>query len=216
MNTVVTELEAWPRRLHTKIVGTTFEGRQSLLTECKRQGIADIRLVRDPSNRYDPFAIAVEADLNQEDGGIKSVQLGFLSNSEHFCADCGAIVGNALFHNSRKIRCRECGMVFKLGQDNSHTACPNPSCRTAVEVASSKVVICPRCGGVDFGRGGLATRISRAMASGVEYRASVTEYTGGDGYAGGQQQRSMGCNVLIERIETNERTTGGDTDGAGT
>lgn len=193
MSQTMAATSAWPRRVHTKIVGTTFEGRQDLLAECKRLGITGLRLVPDPANRYDPYAVGVEAEVNNGNGNKTIMRLGFLSNSDHVCSDCGGIVGNAMFQNSKIVRCGECETMFNIGAiPGERTICP--ACGYSFETAICKVVTCPRCGGTDFGRGGLATRIFRAMTAGMNYRATVMEYTGGS------QGKSIGCNILLEAI----------------
>jgi Zn-finger nucleic acid-binding protein len=201
MNQTMTATSAFPRRVHTKIVGITFEGRQEILAECKRQDVSVLHLVPDPTNRYDSLAVGIEADIIDGSGAATTVRLGYVSNSDHVCSDCGAIVGNSMFQNSKTARCPECETLYNLGANiPEHTICP--ACNTTVETAISKVVICPRCGGVDFGRGGLATRILRAITAGVTYRATVMEYTGGEPGPGGKI-KTMGCNILLEIDQSN-------------
>lgn len=206
MNPTATMPDTFPKRFNTKVVGTTFEGRQQLLAECRRQDIRDLELVPDPTNRYDSHAVAVEARMVSDSGRAVTVRLGFLSNSDRVCSDCGKLVGAALFEKSRQLRCPECD--FEFGYDDpvvtrgpsgiSQMLCPR--CGEDVELGLAKVVSCPGCGGTDFGRGGLATRLSRALAAGIHYRAWVEDYTGGDSTSDGRQ-RSLGCNIRIERIE---------------
>ena len=104
--------DLWPGKVNTKIVGTTFEGRQELLAQCRRQGVRELRLVPDPMNRYDPCAVGIEAEIRDSDGNLKTVRLGFLSNSDRVCSDCGKVVGGALFERSRTISCPNCCKGF--------------------------------------------------------------------------------------------------------
>lgn len=198
--------ETWPKKCHTKIVGCTFEGRQDILAACRDQGITELELVRDPLNRFDPHAVAIKASVRDDQGRAKPVQLGFLSNSDRICCDCGAVVGASLFKQSRQLRCPECSEEFGyddpvVSRGPGGTAvmlCPG--CGEDVELDLAKVVVCPNCGGTDYGRGGLATRFSRALAAGIRYRVQVMEYTGGEVGRDGKA-RSMGCNIRIEKIE---------------
>ena len=198
--------ETWPKRCHTKIVGTTFEGRQELLARCRDQGVRDLELVPDPLNRYDPYAVAIEARINDESGNPTNIRLGFLSNSDRICSDCGTLVGGPMFERSRRLRCNDCGREFGyddqvVTQDgNGVPIIECPGCHSSVDLGLSKVVVCPNCEGNDFGRGGLATRFSRALAAGVRYSVRVMEYTGGD-IAPSGRQKSLGCNIRIQRSE---------------
>lgn len=199
--------EMWPRKCHTKIVGTTFEGRQEILATCRDQGVTELELVRDPLNRYDPHAVAIMANIRDVQGQAKSVQLGFLSNGDRICYDCGAVVGALLFKQSRRLRCPECSVEFGY-DDPVVSRGPNgtavmlcPGCGEDVELDLAKVVVCPSCSGTDYGRGGLATRFSRTLAAGIRYRVQVMEYTGGEIGRDGRA-RSMGCNIRIEKIES--------------
>lgn len=194
-------VDQYPRRVHTKIVGTTFEGRQDLLAECKLQGVTELRLVPDPHNRFDCNAIAIEANITDRNDSTQTVRLGYLSNSDRVCSDCGQLVGAGLFDRSRTLRCGECDHVFGysdpvVGRRNSgETFVSCPKCGDTVDMELAKLVICPGCGGSDFGRGGLATRFSRALAAGVQYRVRVMEYTGRE------NGKSLGCNIAIQRVE---------------
>lgn len=204
MNVVMTPRETWPGTVRTKIVGTTFEGRQDILAECRHQGIERLELIPEPRNRYDPCAIAVCARLRHGNTGTRLVQLGYLSNSERVCSDCGNLVGGSLFERSRKLRCPECSAFFGYddpvvvaGSDGA-SCMECPACGCSSDLSLAKVVICPRCGGIDFGRGGLATRMSRALAAGIVYTVRALDYTGGDSGPDGKQ-KSMGCNIVVER-----------------
>lgn len=199
MNAIATITDTWPRRVHSKIVGTTFEGRQEILARCKQLGIQRLELIREPENRYDTHAVAVEAQV-----GRHHLKLGYLTNSDRLCCDCGNLVGGSLFDRSRTLRCGECGHCFgysdpvitRRGNGESMIECP--SCGSSVDLWSAKVVPCPNCGGIEYGRGGLATRLSRAMAAGFNYEVRVMEYTGGDLGPDGKS-KSLGCNIRIER-----------------
>ena len=46
---------------HSKIVGTTFENRQDILAHL--EGSESLRVRREPENRYDPRAVAVDVDI---------------------------------------------------------------------------------------------------------------------------------------------------------
>jgi len=206
MNPTATATGMWPKRVNTKIVGTTFEGRQELLAECRKQDIRELELVRDPMNRYDPNAIGVEARITDESGNPMTIRLGFLSNSDRVCSDCGRLVGGALFEKSRRLRCPDCD--FEFGYDDPVVSrgpdgvammlCPQ--CGEDVELGLAKIVSCPGCSGTDFGRGGLATRLSRALAAGVRYRARVEDFTGGEIGSDGKV-KSLGCNIRIDRVD---------------
>lgn len=201
--------DTWPKRCHTKIVGCTFEGRQDILTTCRDQGVTELELVRDPLNRYDSHAVAIIATIKDEQGQAKSVRLGFLSNSDRICCDCGAVVGATLFKQSHRLRCPECSEDFTIDtpvvtkNPDGTTAMLCPGCGESVELDLAKVVSCPHCGGTDYGRGGLATRFSRALAAGIRYRVQVMEYTGGEIGRDGKA-RSMGCNIRIAKIENQQ------------
>lgn len=201
MNPTATIQDTWPRRVHSKIVGTTFDGRQEILAECRRLGVQRLELVREPDNRYDNHAVAVEAQV-----GRNRLRLGYLSNSDRLCHDCGNLVGGSLFDRSRTLRCQECGHVFGYTdpvvgrRDNGETFVECPKCSESVDFWNAKVVACPDCGGIEYGRGGLATRFSRALAAGIHYDVRVMEYTGGDAGSDGKL-KSMGCNIVIQRRE---------------
>lgn len=146
-------IDTWPKTIRTKIVGTTFEGRQDILAECRRQGVEALSLVPEPTSRYDPHAIAVEAQITSDSGRVKTARLGFLSNSDRICSDCGMVVGGALFEKSRRLRCPECGQEF--GYDSPVVTAGRdrvpviecPGCGSSVELGLAKVVHCPSCGG---------------------------------------------------------------------
>lgn len=66
------------RRLHTKVVGVTFEGRQKVLGRLLHYHPDQviIHLNRDPHNPYDPCAIAVVAEVINKG----SAPLGYLNS----------------------------------------------------------------------------------------------------------------------------------------
>lgn len=205
MNQSAMLCELWPLKVNTKIVGTTFEGRQELLAECRRQGVKQLKLVPDPMNKYDPCAVGVETEIQDNDGRPKTIRLGFLSNSDRVCSDCGKVVGGALFEKSKTVQCPSCckgfgydDRVIYQGTDGE-TAIECPRCGNDVDLHANKLVVCPSCGGTDFGRAGLATRFFRALAAGVQYRVCVADYTGGDIGPDGKR-KSLGCNIRIERV----------------
>lgn len=200
--TTATIQDAHPKKVHTKIVGVTFEGRQEVLRECQRLGVQRLELVLEPDNQYDENAVAVEARV-----GAKRLKLGYVTNSDRLCFDCGNLVGGSLFQRSRTFFCEACDSVFgfddpavSVGSDGE-SVIECPKCSAPVDFSNSRVVRCPSCGGTDFGRGGLATRLSRAIASGVVYDARVMEFTGGEAGPDGRT-KSIGCNILIHRRDS--------------
>lgn len=60
------------RVLVTKVVGVTFEGRQNLIAQLK--GNEPCRISPEPSNKYDPNALAVHVAYN---GGV--LHIGYVS-----------------------------------------------------------------------------------------------------------------------------------------
>lgn len=205
MNTSTTLCDLWPAKVRTKIVGTTFEGRQELLAQCRRQNIRKLKLVPDPMNKYDPCAVAVEADILDERETPKTIRLGYLSNSDRVCSDCGKVVGGMMFEHSQTIQCPHCCKTFGMddrvisqGPDGT-TVLECPRCGTDIDFHACKMVICPNCKGADFGRSGLATRFFRALAAGVTYEVFVADYTGGETGSDGRR-KSLGCNIRIERV----------------
>lgn len=196
----------FPKKINTKIVGTTFEGRQLFLAECRKQGIRKLNLIPDPLNKYDSYAVAVEAQIRRPSGTTKTVRLGYISNSDRVCSDCGTMVGGSAFERSKTIQCPGCGYAFGF-DDNVIISGPDgdaaiicPQCGNDVELHANKLVVCPKCGGTDFGRAGLATRLFRAIAAGISYTVRVEDYTGGDVGPGGKV-KTLGCNIRIERVE---------------
>lgn len=206
MNVCEMASELWPLKVRTKIVGTSFEGRQDLLAECRRQGVRQLKLVPDPMNKYDPCAVGIEAEILDVEGKPKNIRLGFLSNSDRVCSDCGQVVGGAYFEKSRTISCPSCckgfgfeDRVITQGADGDPVIeCPR--CGNDVELHANKLVVCPSCKGTDFGRAGLATRFFRALAAGIKYEVRVIDYTGGDIGSNGKK-KSLGCNIRIEKIK---------------
>lgn len=196
--------ELWPHKVRTKIVGTTFEGRQDILDQCRRQNVKNLRLLPEPMNKYDPYAVAVVAEIRDADGSQKTVQLGYLSNSERVCSDCGQIVGGSYFEKSKTIQCPRCCKGFGyddrviISGPDGEPAIECPRCGSDVELHANKLVVCPSCRGTDFGRAGLATRFARALAAGVQYEVIVTDYTGGELGPGGKI-KTLGSNIIIRR-----------------
>lgn len=65
------------------------------------------------------------------------------------------------------------------------------SCDNVVEKATEDED-CPKCGGC-LNRDGLATELAHYIDNGYNYKARVTQYTGGNG-------KTMGLNIIIEKI----------------
>lgn len=197
-------VELWPKKVRTKIVGTTFENRQDVLAKCREQNIRQLRLVPEPTNKYDPFAVAVVADIRDSNSKSETLQLGYLSNCDRVCSDCGQVVGGSYFENSKTLQCPMCCKVFGTGDTvitqgaDGEPVIECPRCGFEVDLDAHKLVICPRCKGADFGRAGLATRFFRAIAAGQNYEVIVTDYTGGDIGPGGRK-KTLGCNIIIRR-----------------
>ena len=104
MNTII---DYFPKRINTKIVGATFEGRQKWLYLCKVQGVREVKLIAEPDNPYDSNAIAVTANLNI--GGVfHEGKLGYISNSERACLNCGNVLGNKYFSDDETPACPNC------------------------------------------------------------------------------------------------------------
>jgi hypothetical protein len=82
----------YPDKVFSKIVGTTFDNRQEKIVRAKEAGAAMLHLEREPENAYDPDAIGVWVELYSKEGGYETIQLGYISNSEYACADCGYIM----------------------------------------------------------------------------------------------------------------------------
>lgn len=78
-----------PGNFHTKLVGTTFEGRQEAIARCRNMRVKNIKLTREPFNRWDDNAIAVEATFRNEQGDLETIQLGYIANAESACRSCG-------------------------------------------------------------------------------------------------------------------------------
>lgn len=60
------------------------------------------------------------------------------------------------------------------------------------------------CGSTDFDREGLATKLARAIDTGVEYVCTVEEYTGGEGLGEDGTTKNFGVNVKIEMLHTSK------------
>lgn len=76
-----------PTKFFTKVVGTTFEGRQAYIKLAKEAGVTQVNLRREPTNPYDGFAIAADVILPTGE----ELQLGYISNKERECNKCGKI-----------------------------------------------------------------------------------------------------------------------------
>lgn len=187
----------FPSKVNTKIVGTTFEGRQEKLKLCEQQGIQVLSLRRDYTNQYDPEAVAVEAKVKSNNEEEETIQLGYLSNSDRMCIVCCRMMDGAQFSRSRTVKCPQCSEHFIYSKAGD-VACPK--CGTHFKTENAKVVTCPTCYGDDWVRDGLASVISKAMQAGIQYSVRVTAYTGGDLDSKGKQ-KTRGCNILIEQLE---------------
>lgn len=202
MQTIIEDI---PKKLYTKVVGTTFENRQKLLDAAKSQNIVYLELEAETTNPYDQFAVAIYAQL-YANGGFHRSKLGFLSNQERVCFNCGLVVGNGLFQESNKVSCPNCCNTFDFSpgdvihEEDSMRVVQCKSCNFLFDVNAAKVISCPNCQGEDFGRAGLATVISRALQSNAKYTVIVTEFTGGDTDSKGNP-KSLGCNIQLYLIE---------------
>lgn len=94
-------------KVFTKIVGTTFDGRQALVAQARYSKIKVLRLVRDYENKYDPNAIAVYADMLDGTGQPEPVQLGYISNAVYVCNACGFLMDGR--GRGAPKACAECG-----------------------------------------------------------------------------------------------------------
>lgn len=187
-----------PTTINTKIVGTTFEGRQAKLARCQELGIQTLYLRRDYANPYDPEAVAVEAHLVDSAGNISEVvQLGYLSNSDRMCLVCGKMMDGLAFSKTKTVKCPECNKL-SLSDGSGSSTCPE--CSTVFKTENAKTIVCPTCYSTDWVRDGLASVVSRVISSGVNYRVRVLDYTGGTVDDKGKT-KSRGCNIRLEQLE---------------
>lgn len=187
--------------LVTKIVGTTFEGRQGLLKAAAEHDIRLLKLVRDPDNPYDPNAVAVEAPVYKDGVEVQSVRLGFISNSDRMCIVCGKMVDGLAFSRTRTVKCPRCGNVSQYTTKGMMTC---PSCKDTFDTDAAKTVTCPTCLGDEWVRDGLATLVARAMDEGIEYQCRVLEYTGGETDPKTGKTKTRGCNIQIEQLKKDQ------------
>lgn len=186
----------YPKQVNSKIVGTTFEGRQEKLARCQREGVQVLHLRLDYANKFDPDAVAVEAHLENE-----VIQLGFLSNSDRACVVCGRMLDGAAFSRSKIVKCPDCGKNFQFTKAGV-VECPE--CNKPFKTEEHKTIPCPTCYGDEWIRDGLASVVSRAMRNGVEYMVRVQEYTGGDINEKTGKTKTRGCNIKLEQLEKDQ------------
>ena len=86
---------------YTKLAGVTFEGRQLVIRNLNRMGMLDpgstLVLKREPSNPYDPFAVAVFASNGQQIGYLpkdcaRQASMN-MANGVLYHASVGAVTG---------------------------------------------------------------------------------------------------------------------------
>ena len=190
----------YPKKIMTKIVGTSFEGRQKILEKAEQHDIKILDLVPDGNNpsHGDPYAIAIEAPVYRRGIKVKSVRLGYVSNSDRMCSVCSRMMDGPAFFRSMTVKCPECGVSQPFGDTSDTHTCT--SCATVMDVRPNKTVTCPTCGGEDWARDGLATLITASMRAGNIYSCTVQEYTGGDINPRTGKKKSLGCNIVIEQI----------------
>ena len=190
----------YPKRIMTKIVGTSFEGRQRLLEKAELHDIRILDLVPDGGNpaHGDPYAIAVEAPVYRRDIKVNSVRLGFVSNADRMCVICGRMMDGPSFSRSKVVKCPECALSQPFCDTGDTHTCTG--CATVMDVRPNKTVACPTCGSEDWARDGLATLITASMRAGNLYSCRVQEYTGGEINERTGKKKSLGCNIIIEQI----------------
>ena len=180
--------------IRTKLVGVTFEGRQELLQICKQQNVSILRLEPETNNKYDPDAIAVYAELKDDKEKLRPVNIGHIANSDRLCEICENVMDGTLFSRSKKIKCPDstCGYVQEAGLKTDSITCER--CNKEIVTQGNRTMLCNVCGDSSWIRNGLASRLRRAMEKGHRYFCRVVDYTGGE------DGKSMGCNVEIELI----------------
>jgi hypothetical protein len=200
------------RKTITKLVGTTFNNRQALLSRIKAENLETIILTREPSNMYDLEAIT--ASVTFRDG--TTAVIGHIQNSDRLCLgtlangkECGAIIEGSVVSKSRTVACPGCGLLFLAdkyntiikmeGQDKvKWTKCA--SCNTEFRFSRQNVYI-HSCGCYQQVRCGLASSLCRGMEEGLQYTGKILEITGGDIGEGGKLH-SFGCNIRIEAVSS--------------
>lgn len=201
----------YPDNVNTKIVGVTHEGRQELLSRCQQLNIKTLEVVRDPLNRYDPDAVALEAVVIMGGRELERMRLGFVSNSERSCMTCGKLVDGGSFLRSRTVKCPACGHLFQFTKAGTVT-CQNELtdrsgakyvCGRVFETDMCKTVVCPTCFGDTFTRSGVASQIAEAMDAGVRYYCEIQDFTGGEPDEKGKM-KTRGCNVRIYQMEAHK------------
>ncbi|MHB1455322.1 MAG: hypothetical protein ACYC0V_00245 [Armatimonadota bacterium] len=187
----------YPKKIMTKIVGTSFDGRQRLLEKAELHDIRVLDLVPDGNNpsHGDPNAIAVEAPVYKNGIKVRSVRLGFISNADRTCIVCGKMVDGQTFTRSKSVKCPECSMVQPCESNETHTC---TGCGSIIDVYKNKTATCPTCASEEWARDGLATLLTEAMRAGNIYTCRVQEYTGGDINERTGKKKSLGCNIVIE------------------
>jgi hypothetical protein len=198
------------RKTISKLVGTSFGGRQALLARVKQENLEDIILTREPSNQYDPEAI--QASVTFRDGSTEVI--GHIQNSDRLCLGtlkngqaCGAVIEGSIVSKSRNVACPGCGLLFLAdkfntvikmeGQDKvKWTKCS--ACHTQFRFNKHNVYI-HSCGCYQQVRCGLASALCRGVEEGIVYTARILEITGGDVGEDGKLH-SYGCNIRIEAV----------------
>jgi hypothetical protein len=192
----------------TKIVGTTFNNRQSLLARVRDEDKKTAFLELDPANPYDPDAVIVVTQLR--DGS--EVILGHIQNGDRLCLGvlpngkaCEAIIDGGVISKSRTVKCPNCSKMFFADKTNTVLVPDDPdrkkivscSCGTRFAFGLHNIYV-HNCGCSEFARVGLASRIAECMRSGIVYTVQILEVTGGEVEDG--KQRSLGCNIRLEAL----------------
>ncbi|MHB1455389.1 MAG: hypothetical protein ACYC0V_00580 [Armatimonadota bacterium] len=187
----------YPKRVITKIVGASFDGRQRILEKAALHNIKTLELVPDGNNlsHGDRNAIAVEAPVYRHGIKVKSVRLGFISNADRTCVVCGKMVDGQAFSRSKSVRCPSCSLSQLFLDGETHTC---TACATVMDIRQNKSFVCPTCGNEEWARAGLATLLTESMRAGNKYTCRVQEYTGGDIDEKTGKKKSLGCNIVIE------------------
>jgi predicted metal-binding protein len=196
----------------TKLVGTSFSGRQELLARAKAEKLLTLILEREPTNLFDTDAITATVTFRD---GTKAI-LGHIQNGDRKCLgllpngkDCGAIIEGGVVNRSMTVQCPGCSFLFSADRNTQdtvkegldvvkYTTCPK--CSTRFRHNQHNIYVC-KCGCYQQQRIGLASELCRDMEQGIAYKARILEVTGGDTVNG--KKRSFGCNIWIEKDEAN-------------